>query len=217
MGLPDLLWTGWIMGWWTTPPRVFGPPGTTEMLARLEQAFGYDIAVRNSMDRLPQPWQSPTVSEFEGGMQVEADDFRAVPFRVDHSPVDQAFGLRVETEKGSVAFSGDTSAIEALAEAANGVDLLVHEVYNSKWARDRLASLREHFGEASLQFRASQGIFRYHTGSEELGPIARLSDSPRLILNHVLGPPDASAIAQDIARDYDGTITVGEDLQSFTV
>lgn len=217
MGLPDLLWTGWVVGWWNTPPAVFGPPGTGEMLRRLAHTFDYDIRVRNSMDRLTQPWELPAVREFEEGVRIEGPDFGVSPFRVDHSPVDQAFGLRFDTDRGSVAFSGDTSAIEALSAAAQGVEVLVHEVYDSQYARERLQAVREQSGPESLAFRAISGIFRYHTGSEDLGRIAVLASTPHLVLNHILGPPDAGSIEGDIGRSYGGRITVGEDLQSFTI
>ncbi len=217
MGLPDLLWTGWIVGWWATPPIVFGPPGTAEMLTRLAHTFDYDIAVRNSMDRLVQPWALPETHEFEEGMRVETGDFQATPFRVEHSPVDQAFGLRFEADRSSVAFSGDTSAIVSLAVAAQGVDLLVHEVYDSQSARARVNAVVEQSGKESLQHRAVRGIFRYHTGSEELGAIAELASTPHLVLNHIIGPPDTAAMERDIRRSYQGRITVGEDSQSFSL
>src|SRR5437899_4858456 len=47
MGLPDLLWTGWISRWWDTPPVLHGPPGTDGLVAGLVQAFAYDISVRS--------------------------------------------------------------------------------------------------------------------------------------------------------------------------
>ncbi|MEO8540983.1 MAG: MBL fold metallo-hydrolase [bacterium] len=217
MGLPDLLWTGWIMSWWKTPPVIYGPPGTTEMLRRLEHTFEYDIAVRNSLDRLVQPWELPETHEYEEAFPTETNDFVATPFRVDHSPVDQAFGLRFESEGRAIAFSGDTSALESLARAAQGVELLLHEVYESGSARRRLQAIRERSGEKSLEFRAVSGIYRYHTGSEELGHVAQLADTPHLILNHVLGQSGPGLIEADIRRSYEGQITVGEDLQTFSV
>jgi len=217
MGLPDLLWTGWIIGWWKTPPIVIGPPGTKDLLTGLEKTFGYDISVRNSLDRLAQPWQLPETLEFEEGKRIEGSDFVAIPFRVDHSPVDEAFGLRIETDRGSVAFSGDTSAIESLSVAAQGVDLLIHEVYDSEAARQRLKGMRETFGADSLEVRAVTGIYRYHTGSEDLGRIAALASTPHVVLNHVLGPPDTGAIERDIRTTYPGLVTVGQDLQPFSL
>jgi ribonuclease Z len=217
MGLPDLLWTGWIMDWWDVPPRIFGPPGTAEMMRRLVHTFAYDIEIRNALDRLPLPWQTPEVVDFTDDGLIAANDFRATPFRVDHNPVDQAFGLRFDADGASVAFSGDTRPLESLARASHGVDLLLHEVYDSQLASNQLSSTRERFGAESPQFRARAGIIAYHTTSEALGPIAALADTPHLVLNHYIGPPDTTSVATDIARNFNGKITVGEDLQSFTL
>src|SRR3712207_3399110 len=41
-GIADLLWAGWIMRWWDTPPPIAGPPGTAAFITRLLQAFDYD-------------------------------------------------------------------------------------------------------------------------------------------------------------------------------
>lgn len=215
MGLPDLLWTGWIMDWWSEPPVVLGPPGTAEMIRRLVHTFDYDIGVRNSLDRLVHPWVTPTVREFPTTGAWDFQDFRATPFPVDHNPVDHAYGIRLDCDDGAIAFSGDTRPLESLAQASEGVDLLLHEVYESEWAHTQLKTTAERFGTESLQYRARAGIISYHTLSEALGPIAALADTPHLVLNHVLGPPDTTGIERDIRKHYPGKITVGEDLEAF--
>jgi ribonuclease Z len=217
MGLADLLWTGWIMDWWDEPPRLFGPPGTAELIRRLVHAFEYDIQVRNILDRMNRHWRTPEVLEFTAGPIVETADFRAVPFPVDHSPADRAFGVRFDAEAGSVAFSGDTRPLESLARAAHGVDLLVHEVYDGTLAREQLRAARERFGAESPIVRAREGVISYHTLSEDLGPVATLADTPHLVLNHVIGPLDTTNTERDIADKYPGTITVGADLQEFEI
>lgn len=217
MGLPDLLWTGWIMDWWPQPPVVSGPPGTAEMIRRLVHTLEYDIGVRNSLDRIQRPWTTPVVHEYTDLGVMETADFRATSFRVDHNPVDQAFGIRVDSEGGSVVFSGDTRPLESLAAACRGVDLLLHEVYDSALAREQLKTVRERFGSGSPQFRARAGVISYHTLSEDLGPIAALADTPHLVLNHVIGPPDTTGMERDIRRHYAGRITVGADLQQFSL
>jgi ribonuclease Z len=217
MGLPDLLWTGWIMDWWDAFPKVFGPPGTAEMMRRLVHTFEYDIGVRNSLDRLNQPWETPEVHEFVDDGAHESGDFRATSFRVDHNPVDQAFGVRFDGDEGSVAFSGDTRPLESLARACHGVDMLLHEVYDATLARNQIRATAERFGSESPQFRARAGVIGYHTLSDDLGPIAALADTPHLVLNHVIGPPDTSHMERDIRRDYAGQLTVGADLQSFAI
>jgi ribonuclease Z len=52
-------------------------------------------------------------------------------FRVEHEPVDQAFGYRLDADSASVALSGDTRYSENLVRHARNVDLLIHEVYSA--------------------------------------------------------------------------------------
>ncbi len=217
MGLPDLLWTGWIMDWWDTPPQIHGPAGTAEMMRRLVHTFDYDIRVRNSLDRINQLWETPRTDEFIDDGVFESGDFRATSFRVDHNPVDQAFGLRFDADRGSVAFSGDTRPLETLARTCHGVDLLLHEVYDATLAQNQIRAATERFGKESPQLRARAGVIGYHTLSDDLGPIAALADTPHLVLNHVIGPPDTLNMERDIRSNFSGTVTVGSDLQSFSI
>src|SRR5947208_15046870 len=52
VGFPDLWLTGWlIVPGRTVPLQVWGPRGTTNMMSRLEQAYGVDIRNRFNTDR----------------------------------------------------------------------------------------------------------------------------------------------------------------------
>ena len=55
VGLPDLWLTGWLptpFGHRTTPLRVWGPTGTRQMAAGLEQAYRADIRIRHDGEGL---------------------------------------------------------------------------------------------------------------------------------------------------------------------
>ena len=60
---------------------------------------------------------------------------------VQHAPVFPAFGFRVDTPQGSVAFSGDTGRCANVVRLADGADLLVHEVIDVDRLAARLAGL----------------------------------------------------------------------------
>src|SRR5215216_6088545 len=180
-GLADLLWCGWIMRWWDEPPAVAGPPGIAEFLRRLFHAFEYDIDVRLKGERLKREWLVPAVEEIGEGWTADGDGWRLTGFRVDHAPVDEAFGFRLDAGSRSVVISGDTRPSENLIRHARGADLLVHEVY---WRRGALA-LRERLTDPDTIARRDT-IDGYHTHSEELGPIAAAADAKHLVLSHVL-------------------------------
>ncbi len=49
VGFPDLWLTGWlVVPGRTVPLRVWGPSGTASMMSHLEQAFDYDVRIRES-------------------------------------------------------------------------------------------------------------------------------------------------------------------------
>lgn len=210
-GLADVLWAGWIMGWWLEPPPILGPPGTRAFIQGLEGAFGYDLAVRRALDRRERPWRTPAVTEIEDGSVLESHDLRITAVRVDHHPVDQAFGFRIDTERGSAGFSGDTRPVARLQEGFAGVHLLVHEVFSARGAELRFGP-----GAGSDGPARHRGVASYHTSSREVGGVAREVGARHLILNHVLlwgGSGDD--IEADARADFPGPVTLGEDLQVF--
>jgi ribonuclease Z len=212
-GLPDLLWAGWIMRWWDEPPPVAGPPGTAAFLMRLFHTFEYDINVRMKGERPRREWLVPRVEEIEEGWTDEGDGWKLTGFRVDHEPVDQAFGFRLDAQAGSIVVSGDTCYSENLIRHAQGADVLVHEVYWKQGADAVRASLTD----PDLIARR-ENIMSYHTPSTEMGRIATQAGAKQLVLSHLLfygGTPEN--LRDDITPHYRGKLTVGEDLQSFEV
>ncbi|HZQ38015.1 MAG TPA: MBL fold metallo-hydrolase [Dehalococcoidia bacterium] len=212
-GLPDLLWAGWIMRWWDQPPAIAGPAGTSALLEHLLAAFAYDIAVRMHGERLRREWLVPAVEEIEEGWAETGRGHRLSAFRVNHEPVGEAFGFRLDAAGASIAVSGDTRPSENLIRHAQNADLLVHEVY---WGRGA-ARLRDSVTDPDILARR-QTIDAYHTSSEEVGRVAARAEAGRLVLSHLLlrggGPDDVLA---DIAPQFSRPTVVGEDLMRFEV
>ncbi|HLZ71836.1 MAG TPA: MBL fold metallo-hydrolase [Dehalococcoidia bacterium] len=212
-GLPDLLWAGWVMRWWDEPPAIAGPPGTAALLEHLLAAFSYDIAVRMQGERLRRDWLVPPVAEIDEGWQEERDAGRLTAFRVNHEPVDEAFGFRLDADGAAVVVSGDTRPSENLVRHAQGADLLVHEVY---WGRGA-ARLREGAADADALARR-RTIDWYHTSSEDVGQVAARAEARQLVLSHLLlrGGTPADVLA-DLAPHYPRPAVVGEDLMRFEI
>jgi ribonuclease Z len=212
-GLADLLWAGWIMRWWDQPPPIAGPPGTAAFVRHLMDAFAYDIEVRQTGERLRTEWLVPRVEEIDEGWTAEGDSWRLTGFRVDHAPVDEAFGFRLDDGSRSVTISGDTRPCDNLIRHAEGADLLVHEVY---WHRGAAALLTTITDPDQRARRAT--IDGYHTHSEEVGAVAARAEAKHLILSHILFRGGAASdLIADIEPSYGGRLTVGADLQSFEV
>jgi ribonuclease Z len=212
-GLHDLLWAGWIQGWWDVPPPIVGPAGTREFIAGLMQAFSYDIKVRTMGERRREDLIPADIDEMEDGWATESGDWRLSAFRVEHHPVDQAFGFRLDSNDGSMVISGDTHRSENLIRHSRGVHLLLHEVY---WAEGMRRAIE---GATSSGVRARLNIIAgYHTPSNEVGEIADSCHTERLVLSHLIFQGGSPAdIRNDAERQFRGPIGVGEDLQVYEV
>jgi ribonuclease Z len=212
-GLPDLLWAGWVLRWWERPPVVSGPPGTRALVEGLLSAFGYDIRVRRQGEKLSLEALSPEVEEIDDAWSREGPDWRLTAFRVDHEPVDEAFGFRIDEESVSIVISGDTRPSENLERCATDTDLLVHEVYWARGSREERSRMSD--PEAIARRLVVEG---YHTSSEEVGKVAANANARHLVLTHLLfrggGPAD---LETDARAAFGGRLTVGSDLQSFEV
>ncbi len=212
-GLADVLWAGWTQHWWAERPTLIGPPGTAEFVSRLIGAFEYDVGVRTLEGGLSAEVLEPMVTEIGDGWKLEDTSGRLTAIRVDHAPVDQAFGFRIDSDAGSVVVSGDTRKSQNLIERARGADLLVHEVI---WR----TGMERLIGSATddRQRARWERILGYHTPAEHVGEIAGSAAVGAVAMSHIIMPGGSPAdLIKDARRSYDGPLSVGEDLQSFDV
>jgi ribonuclease Z len=212
-GLADILWAGWIQKLFDNQLVISGPPGTIDFVEKLIDAYSYDVHVRTVSDEgLRREDLMPRIEEVEEGWCVESNDLRISAFRVEHEPVDQAFGYRLDGSEGSVVISGDTKLSPNLIEHAQEADLLVHEVISSPAFR----RLYSDPNTPAARRQRMDFISGYHTPSQELGRIATDSNARHLVMSHLImyGGTSEELVA-DIAPNYKGKTTVGEDLMTF--
>ena len=202
-GLPDLFNTSWIFGR-ENALELYGPPGTREMAAALLQFFAVDIPIRRDRTEM-NPAAGATINTHilvEGVVYADTD-VRVTAFRVDHEPVDHAFGLRFDSRSRSIVVSGDTRPCASLIEHARGADILVQEAY-----------LSEHFAHGK-DVEISARLAAYHTTAEEAGRIAEAAQVKTLILTHLI-PSHADQELLELAhKHFQGNVIVGADLMEF--
>ncbi|MGD9711373.1 MAG: MBL fold metallo-hydrolase, partial [Thermomicrobiales bacterium] len=120
-----------------TQLRIYGPPGTLEVIEQALGAFRHSIEIFNSETprREPLIGRDILVSEGETGAEMFGDATLLVRAAENTHYVhllprsvaqgrDKSYSYRVETAAGTVAISGDTGPSEALATVARGADLL---------------------------------------------------------------------------------------------
>jgi len=211
-GILDVLWAGWIQRRWQIPPTVYGPPGTQHFIDHLIESMAYDIKVRTGAILRPENLV-PFVVEVEEGWKVAGQDWQLSAFRVEHQPVDQAFGFRIDQGSASVVISGDTKVSDNLIKHSKDTDLLVHEVFWSQGLREAAAAATDAAERARFEL-----LDTYHTGSEDLGKVAARANAKHLVLSHIIrsrGNPED--FEKDIGPQYGGKLTVAEDLMNFEV
>lgn len=193
------------------PVTTVGPPPLAAMTASFLELNDFDIATRIADEGRPPLRPLIRPREVTGpGVVYEDDRVRVSAVLVDHPPIPVALGYRFDTADRSIVFSGDTAPSAALAELAEGADVLVHEcihlpAISAMLAQDAHATrLREHL-EAS------------HTSPADAGAIAEKAGVTTLVLSHLV-PADAGLSDDDwrsmAAETFSGEIVVGADLMA---
>ncbi|MDP6705638.1 MAG: MBL fold metallo-hydrolase [Alphaproteobacteria bacterium] len=187
------------------PQRVFGPPGTKRYVDGLMKLWRPELEQRIAHEmRSSTAALEVEVTEFGDGWTTAFGDLDVEAVEVDHKPVEHAYGFVFRAAGNSLVISGDTRPCEALARAARGVDLLLHEVF----IHGEMAEM--------VEGRTVEGIERvasYHTVSTEVGKLADEAGVGCLVLTHFVPPHcDREALLDEVRQDFAGPLVVGEDL-----
>ena len=208
LGYPDLIFTSWVMGR-RTPLQAYGPPGLRRMTDHLLAAWSEDIAVRTTgLERETPSGYRVTVHEIRPGVVYDSAGVRVTAIRVQHGEWRHAFAYRIDTPDRAIVISGDTRPSDALAAAARGADVLVHEVYPEA----RLAPEDRPGGADWPRYMRA-----FHTSDVELGRLAASAQPRLLVLQHVvrMGGTDDELLAGVRAGGFAGRTVVGKDLERY--
>lgn len=138
----------------------------------------------------------------------EDDRVRVSAILVPHGCVFPAFAYRFDTDYGSITFSGDTRRSDNIVTLAKGSDILVHEA---------ISLPATGVPKAFADYQES-----IHTLVDEVGCVTQAAAVPHLVLSHLsdLGTPgfiDAGLWHRRASEGYSGRVTIGSDLESFTI
>jgi ribonuclease BN (tRNA processing enzyme) len=206
VGLPDLLFTPWVLDR-PDPLQVYGPPGVASMMEHVGRAWAEDVRVR--LDGL-EPRDAnrdayrPVVREVEPGLVYEDDLVRIQAIAVPHGSWEHAYAYRFEGPDRTIVVSGDTAPADALVDACDGCDVLLHEVYSAERFAGRPPAWQRYH-------RA------FHTSTTELAALAGRARPKMLVLYHQLfwGTDDEGLAREIRAAGYTGEVRSGRDLDVF--
>lgn len=131
LGLPSLILSPWTLGK-ITPPDIYGPPGTEEMVKHILEAYRRDIDFRvYSPSRTNNTgWRAVGHDVSEPGVVFQDENVKVTAFLTCHSHWPEAYAYRFETPDRVITVSGDTRPCPGMVEAARDVDILIHSVYS---------------------------------------------------------------------------------------
>ena len=177
LGSPELIFTSWVMGR-RTSLAAYGPHGLQAMTDHLIAAYSEDIDVRtNGLEHQTRNGYRVMVHEIVPGVVYDSGGVKVTAIPVQHGSWKESYGYRIDTPNRVVVISGDTRPSDALAKAARGADVLVHEVY----PQARLAPENRPGGEDWPAYMRA-----FHTSDVELGRIAAAAKPKLLILTHII-------------------------------
>lgn len=211
MGFDDLLITGAAVpdsrGVRENRMQIWGPKGTESWVDHTIESYQADIEVRKKVEGASLGMEAE-VQEIEEGLVYERDGIEVIAFEVDHGPMEEAYGYRINYDGRSVVISGDTTYNDNLIKHAQGTDLLIHEVVVVKEGPD-----------VEYRSEAHKNIEAYHTTPEQAGEVFNQVKPKLAVYTHLalLIPESQTNIEERTEKIYGGEVVVGEDLMTFIV
>lgn len=200
VGLPDLIFSPWVLDR-TAPIEIAGPPGTSRMVDLLEQAYSEDVDIRlhGGEPSNKTGWRA-IARDVQPGVVYRDSNVTVTAFAVEHGKWPHAYGYIFQSADRKIVISGDTHPTDAVVNACNGCDLLLHEVYSAERFKTRPAAWQKYHAA-------------YHTSTTELASIATRAHPKLLVLYHQLywGDDDAALVRQ-VKAGYAGDVVSARDL-----
>lgn len=203
VGLPDLIFTPWVLER-ESPLELYGPPGIKKMVNNILKAYDQDIHIRlYGLEPSNKTGYRVNAHEIKSGAVYKDQNVTVKAFAVPHGSWKYALGYRFETPDRVIVISGDTAPSNAIVEACNGCDVLIHEVYSTEKFATRPPVWQKYHSN-------------FHTSTKELAEIAAKAKPGLLVLYHQLywGASDEDLV-REMQQTYKGRVVSARDLDIY--
>ena len=201
-GLPSLWITPWFLLGRTAPLRVWGPPGTRNMIAGMRQMYAHDLEQRSNLN-FKRSDLDIEVHEITEGIVYTNGAVQVMAIPVEHADGNPAFAYRVQAAGHTVFLTGDATLTSGLLAAAKGADVIISNVAAGTVALENSGSIQPVLAKLMRPEQAAE-LFT--------------ATAPRLaIFSHIVkkGLPGKAGDAEILRRTrragYRGPLRMGED------
>lgn len=208
---------GWIHGL-NQSVHAFGPPPLQQMTEDYLRSMKVTIEFWAEDFKLTPFGMIPCTDLPKAGPVMKDENVKVTSVLVQHPPVRPAYGYRFDFPDRSIAFSGDTVPLEAVAEMARGADVLVHEAMDVP-ATERMVRQQSREWHGTSFDTMMHHMKADHSPVEDVGRIAQKAGVKTLVLSHLTPPargfvpPDKEWI-QGASEYFKGQIIIGNDLMA---
>jgi len=212
--LPEFNLNSWVAGR-PEPMVVFGPPGVSEVVDGLNDAYRLDLTYRvaHHGEELLAPNLGVMVAKLmEAGTVIDLGDLTVTSFQVNHEPVRPAVGYRFDYRGRSVVISGDATVTPSLIDATTGADLLLQDSLSLP-----IVKSLEKASAGSRMEKIFFDIQDYHAHTSDLSALVEQSGVRQLALYHLVPPPQNALFEKIFSRDLPEDTIVSEDGMIFAL
>ncbi|MFO7797390.1 MAG: MBL fold metallo-hydrolase [Promethearchaeati archaeon] len=206
--------------------EVYGPKGVDRVVKGFEMAYELDTGYRIAHHGLEilslengKMISKPILIENKDERKLcfERNKLKVFAFLVDHSPIEPAFGYRIEYKGNVIAITGDTVKTENLANHCQDADILFSEAISYKMLNNIVS------GAKKLKFdryaKILTDIQNYHMNPVKAGELAKDANAKKLVFVHITPYlPNEKAekmYLNGVKEVFDGEIILGKDRMKF--
>ncbi len=156
---------------------IYGPKGLKKTIRRIYKAFGITYKKENLRP----------IIELKDGEDIKKKGFTVKAYKVCHHPKKKSFSYRLEADKKTFMYSGDTTYCENVILASKNADIALLEA-------------------TSPELRV------VHLDGELAGKIAREAKVKQLVLTHIkLDYLESKQVLKDAKKEFKGKIQIAKD------
>ena len=194
----------------TKPWKIYGPKGTKKFVNKFMDTWSDERKLRISYEaRSSVKAFDIDITEFKSFGNLKIKDINIKYFEVDHKPVKFAYGFNFTNNNKKLTISGDTRPCENLMKYAQKSDVLLHEVF----IEGEIKKTNKMRTKKTLH-----NVKSYHTTSSEVGKVAFITQSKKLVLTHFVPTRfNKAKLKKLVKKDFGKDPIIGEDLLTIKI